>query len=337
MSNLLPNLFVAAGFATALLATSPSAASAFELPDWASEHYRSHPLAGSVWRGDGSEADLDEVAGAAATADYVLVGETHPNPDHHRLQAKFIRALLVSGRRPAVVFEMVPAGLQTALDAYVRDNPSDAAGLGAALDWEARGWPAWEIYQPIAEAALEAGLPMRAGDLDREVIRTIGRQGAAALDQPDRERLGLDVPLSADHEADLLENLRVSHCDLLPEQMLKPMLTVQRARDGALAAAMIDAVSNDAGTDGAVLIAGAGHTRTDWAAPAVLDRLAPGAKVVSIGLIEVEDGQNAFADYADAPDAPEARYDFVIFTPRSEVKDHCAELGERFANPAKSD
>lgn len=312
---------------------SVSAAPAFDDQDWVSEYYRDHPLVGSVWRRDGSATDLDTVMRAVEQADYVLVGETHPNPDHHLLQARIIDTMSDAGRRPAVVMEMIPAGLQDRLDAHLRETPGDAGGLGASIDWEKRGWPDWAIYQPIAQAALDHGLPIKAGDLDKDVIRLIGRSGAAALEREHRTQLGLDRQLSAEMESGLLRELKISHCDLLPEAALKPMLTVQRARDGALAAAMIAAGQDD----GAILIAGNGHVRNDWAVPSVLLHLAPDANVISIGLIEVDKDLEGFADYtetsADAGLLPELPYDFVIFSPRSELTDHCAELAERFANP----
>ena len=39
----------------------------------------------------------------------------------------------------------------------------EASKLGKALRWEERGWPDWAILQPIAEAALQAALPLKAG------------------------------------------------------------------------------------------------------------------------------------------------------------------------------
>ncbi|MEJ8571318.1 ChaN family lipoprotein [Microbaculum marinum] len=326
-----------AAFALAALAACllqpPSSASAATLDAraWISEHFRTHPLAGTVWRGDGTRSDLDTLLTAARAADHVLVGETHPNPDHHRIQADIIRDLTDSGRKPAVVLEMVPASYQDRLDAFSRAKSADASDLGAMLDWEDRGWPAWTIYQPIAESALASGLSLRAGDLDREQMMQIGSSGAAALSADRVRALGLDLPLDDDLEAGLLEVLKAAHCNLLPEAALAPMVTVQRARDGALAAAMLEAGT----ADGAVLVAGAGHARNDWAVPHVLRQLAPEATVMSVGLIEVTDSLPDFSDYAEGGTA--MPYDFVIFTPKSEIKDHCAELGERFANPARSD
>ena len=313
--------------ALALFAALPaSPASAFEWPDWQSPHFQDHPLAGTIWRGDGSPADRAAIYSAVLAADYVLLGEIHTNPDHHRIQAMLIAELAAAGRRPAIVFEMIPAGLQGKLDDYLATNPDDATGLGPAVDWETRGWPDWSIYRPIAEAALKAGLKMKAGDLDRGVMQQIGKTGAAALDPAMAERFGLNQPLNPAQETGLMETLKESHCNLLPQAALPPMLTVQRARDGALADAMISAGEKG----GAVLIAGSGHVRRDWAAAAVIKSRSPDAKIVSVALIEVDEAHNIYTDYDFAPDAAGSPFDYVVFTPRADLTDHCAELAERF-------
>ncbi len=339
---------LAAPALAAALVASPASAS--EWPDWQSAHFRDHPLAGTIWRGDGSQTDRATLTGAVLAADYILLGEIHTNPDHHRIQALLIGELAAADRRPAIVFEMIPAGLQAQLDAHLAASPADAGGLGPAVDWEERGWPDWSIYRPIAEAALGAGLTLKAGDLDRNLLQKIGKTGAAALDPDLSKRYGLDRPLDPALETGLLAVLRESHCDLLPEAALKPMLTVQRARDGALADAMISAGADE----GAVLIAGTGHVRRDWAAAAVIAARAPQATIVSVALIEVDEAHSTFADYeftsdgaandaappANPPAYPSANppFDYVVFTPRADLTDHCAELAERFGKkPQKAE
>ena len=49
------------------------------------------------------------MADIAAARDFVLLGEKHDNPDHHRLQAWMIDALVARGRRPAIAMEMLDA------------------------------------------------------------------------------------------------------------------------------------------------------------------------------------------------------------------------------------
>ncbi len=301
------------GLLLLFIATIP--AQALDLETWQSTHFRDDPSVGKLFTGDGQETTVETLREAVLAADFVLIGEIHTNADHHRLQADIIRILADAGRRPAVVLEMVPQSLQSDLDAYVTIG-GDAAGLGAALDWEQRGWPDWAIYRPIAEAALAAELSLVAGNLDRETVQAIGQGDRTALHAAARDRLGLDAPLPDEVEAAILETLAEAHCDLLPTQALAPMLTVQRARDGAMAAAMAEA-----GDDGAVLIAGRGHVRNDWGVPAILAVKRPDATIVAIGLTEPphEIGPSPF--------------DFMIVTPRAEVKDYCAELAERFGKP----
>jgi uncharacterized iron-regulated protein len=257
---------------------------------------------------------------AAASSNFVLLGEIHTNPDHHRLQAELLDVMVEAGRQPAVVFEMIPAAYQQRLDAFIAEGPSDAAGLGAAVEWEKRGWPQWTIYQLIADAALAAGLPIMAGDLDRETIRTIGRKGRAALASEELARLSLDDDFSEQASARLKDILQQSHCNLLPEQAIEPMIMVQRARDGALAAAMMDA--GKAG--GAVLIAGAGHVRRDLAVPRILEARLPASRTLSVAFVEVDEALAEPQDYGMLE-----FYDFIVFTPRADLTDHCAELAEQ--------
>ena len=214
-----------------------------------------------------------------------------------------------AGRRPAVVFEMIPRRYQEALERFLSAADPDVSELGELVDWETRGWPAWEIYQPIAEVALAADLPVAAGDLDKDTMRILAKSGPSALSDSDRDRFGLDAVLPSTESAELRDVLRQSHCNLLPDSALDGMMAVQRARDGSMAAAMIDAGREP----GAVLISGGGHTRSDFGVPMVLNGLDPGRSALSISIIEVEANLAGFSDYADADGT--MPYDFVMFTP----------------------
>jgi len=316
-------LVIAAGLLTGLqFLCAAQALAADAAPDWQSPHYAGHPLAGTVWSGDGKPATRSDLERSAVSSDFVLLGEIHTNPDHHRLQAELLTAMTAAGRKPALVFEMIPAGFQDVLDAFVAAAPASAKGLGPSVDWEGRGWPPWSIYQPVAEAALAAGLPMVAGDLDGSLIREIGRKGRTALSPDQQERLSLSGDLSEPLNAEIREILKQSHCNLLPDPAIEPMLLVQRARDGALAAAMLAAVNG--GADGAVLIAGAGHTRRDFAVPRILADRKAGSRIVSVAFVEVDPDMMSLEQYGVSN-----LYDFTVFTPRADLTDHCAELAER--------
>ena len=319
-----PRLTCMAALSVALLAPLPVLGTSAAAQPTAELH-REHPLVGVVW----SAREGRRIEGAAlhdrlAQADLVLLGETHDNPNHHRLQAETLQALVDRGRRPSVVFEMIPADLEPRLDAHLRDSPRDAEGLGAALDWEGRGWPAWSLYRPIAGVALGHGLGIEPGDLAGDTRRTLGRQGADAVGPDERRRLGLEAELPAQARLSLDDTLFGSHCGMVPREALAPMRLMQRARDGAMADALLRAGQ-------AVLIAGAGHARHDWGVPASLRARVPGARIASVAFMEVEPGAEDPAAYL--PEGTEGRpvFDYVVFTPATKREDPCAALRGRMA------
>ena len=182
---------------------------------------------------------------ALAAADYVLLGEIHDNPDHHRLQAWIIEQLAARGRKPVAVVEMIDAGQEEALRAYLLKDGASAEGLGAALEWEKHGWPAWSMYQPVAEAALKTAdgqSILSAGGPAREAVRAVSRGGLdAALSRSDQERLGLTKELPEALAEDLKEELFEDHCRLMPKEAMAPLVNIQRLRDATFADRLIAA------------------------------------------------------------------------------------------------
>ena len=90
---------------------------------------------------------------------------------------------------------------------------------------------------------------------------------------------------------------------------------------------MAGALVNAADRHGAAfLLAGNGHVRTDRGVPWYLRRLAPSRKVLSVMLLEVEEGNNDGPVHV--PRATEAAWatDYVLFTPRHGRPDPCEKM-----------
>jgi len=312
-------LILTAALVTASLMAAPLAAAERQ---WLSPHYREHPLAGTIWTSDFKAATPEQLETAVLEANFVLLGEIHNNADHHRLQAQMVEALARAGRRPAVVWEMIPTSLQAELDRHLQSGSKDASTLGKFLRWEERGWPDWAMYQPIAEAALSANLPMLGGALDRETTRAIGQsdpsQAKLILD------LGLDQPVRREIVEAQAKEIAEGHCNLLPKEAVKPMIMVQRAKDAQMAKIMVEAARQD----GAVLIAGSGHVQKDSAVPSFIKRKLPDAKIVSVVFFEVDPERASPADYVEPIAGLEKPYDFVYFTPKADLVDQCAEMAK---------
>jgi uncharacterized iron-regulated protein len=306
--------------------------------DWLSRVHAGHPLVGSIWDAAAQraigEAQLIE---RLAAHELLLLGEKHDNPDHHRLQARILNALVERGRRPAVAFEMLSVDVAPALAEALADSPVTPDELRAAVRWDESHGLAWSLYAPVFETALRARLPIFAADLPKRWLDSLREEGALGLERDGVERLALDEPLPPQTHRAFAEEIRTAHCDHAPEGQLEKMIDIQRARDAQLARVLLEAAS--AGGDGAVLIAGTGHARTDRGVPVYLKRWSASARVASVGLREVSGerldarGELERAFGADVP------FDYVWFTPRVDDLDPCEKFKrdlEKIA-PAGSD
>jgi uncharacterized iron-regulated protein len=293
---------------------------------WQAPLGQDHPFVGQIWDvAAGVAIDRAALVDRLRQGRFVLLGEKHDNPDHHRLQAWLLRALIAAGRRPAVGFEMFTTDDAPAIARQLAAHPTDAGGLAEAVNWLRSGWPAWALYQPIAEAALGARLPVVATNLAPATARALAQHGAAAVETPLAARLELDRPLAAGTQAAMAEEIRAGHCGYASDQRVEAMMLVQRARD----AQMAESLAAAGPSDGAVLIAGAGHVRRDYGVPAYLASKVPEASVISVAFLEVSEERRD-------PTADAARFrrhtlpfDYVWYTPRVDEDDPCTAFEEQ--------
>jgi uncharacterized iron-regulated protein len=280
---------------------------------WQSAHFRNHKMVGKMFsKPDNRQLTLDEVKRRAVKSQFVLLGEIHPNPDHHRLQAEILQHMVDQGRRPAVVFEMITRAQQPVLD-YFAANPTDNADdIADRLEWRKSGWPDFAMYKPLFEIALKNNLTLYAGNLEKSTVRRLGGRVGSRLSDKERSQLGLSAPVEAETGKAFLAEIAEAHCNMLPETVLPLMADIQRARDHVMASALL----NPANKDGAVLIAGAGHTRLDWGVGALVNNDDP-QRLLSVAFMEVFES-------AQPADFTKPSHHVAIVTPRFEVKDHCA-------------
>ncbi len=141
-----------------------------------------------------------------------MLGETHPNVEHHRWQLAAISAL--HGRRPNMVlgFEAFPRAVQPVLDRWIAGELSEDAFLEES-DWS-RNWgfdP--ELYLPMFHFARLHRVPMVALNVERDFVSRIRDEGFDAI--PEAERRGLTEP-AAPSEAymDSLAEVFGQHLDV---------------------------------------------------------------------------------------------------------------------------
>jgi uncharacterized iron-regulated protein len=290
--------------------------------DWESPVERAHPLVGRIWDVKaGAFIGEDVLVTRLVASRFVLLGERHDNPDHHVLQAKLVHAMIEAGRRPALGFEMLTTDDAPAVIRYLARSPKDAAGLGDAVNWARSGWPEWRFYQPIAQAALDANVPIVATNLSRAATEAVRRNGLPGLGPTLMSQLRLAEPTPETRLA-MTRELRESHCGQVPDTMIDRMVDIQWARDARIAASVARAGQRD----GAVLIAGAGHVRRDRGVPVHLALQAPNASIASAAFVEVDAAAVKPGDYAARFGSDTLPFDYVWFTPKVDDGDPCEKL-----------
>mgnify|MGYP005851974735 CR=1 FL=1 len=256
------------------------------------------------------EADRDVLSAfveRSRDADIVVLGEIHDNPEHHRVQAEIVAALGPA----AIVFEMIPQEREAAVN-ELRAAGADRAALAAALDWDASGWPDFDFYADILDAAPTAqvfGAGQPAADVRRAML-----EGAAGVFGPDARIYGIDQPLDAEEQAAREAIQAAAHCDLLPAEMMAGMVEAQRFRDAGLADAALWARIMTGGGQ-VVVIAGSAHADKVRGMPAMIALAAPEATVMALGQFE-----------GDALDMEAERFDAVLHAPPPPRDDPCAQI-----------
>ncbi|WP_339490470.1 ChaN family lipoprotein [Pseudomonas sp. EL_65y_Pfl2_R95] len=270
------------------------------LPEWQSPQGRDAANLGQIKDlRSGELLTASELVERLSAAGQVLIGEQHDNPDHHALELWLLRAMASQREQGSIVLEMLTSSQQSAVDEAQKTLQAGQpiADLAKQLDWQ-QGWD-WSMYGPIVRYALEQRANLLAANLDRAEMMQIYRKqpvlsGSASTAQAVREPL--------------LEQIRESHCGLLPDSQLPAMLVVQQQRDRRMAERLQQADKP------AVLLAGAFHVRRDLGVPVHLRDL--GDSTINAVLIFSEVGKPVSADQAD----------YVWYTAAVEDKDHCAEL-----------
>jgi uncharacterized iron-regulated protein len=243
---------------------------------------------------------------AAQQAPIVLLGETHDNAEHHRLQRRVLERLVAAGRRPALVMEQFDREHQAALDARRAESDATPDAVMDAGRFSRRSWQA-DGYRPLVELALAHGLPLLAGNVSRAEAREIVRDPARA-----------DLPAAPEPVLRALAgDIEDSHCGQRPEPaLLAGMVAAQRARDRFMAQLL-----ERFGARGAVLIAGAGHVRADRGAPLYMQ-----SRPLVVAFREIDPGWTRLRDFLQDGFAGASSFDFVWFTDRAAREDPCASM-----------
>lgn len=165
-----------------------------------------------------SDASRIERLGQLLPADVILLGEQHDAPDHQLVHRLVVQALVSQHILAALTLEMASQGQST--QSLAPDATEEA--VRSALQWNNQGWP-WAAYGPAVMTAVRAGVPVLGANLPAARLREA---------MANKE---LDGRLSGPALQAQQQNIRLGHCEKLPESQIAPMTRIQIARDMAMA------------------------------------------------------------------------------------------------------
>ncbi|MGY0219792.1 ChaN family lipoprotein [Endozoicomonadaceae bacterium StTr2] len=243
----------------------------------------------------GKTLDYGQLLSKLQQADYILLGENHDNSWHHDRQLAIVKDLQKAGWLKQLSMEMMTPAQQEGADTVVAERSQDVDKIRKILNWSER-WE-WKFYGPIISHVVAQGIPLKTANLERDQLMAIYRQPDAVQIPDVLNKAALELTR---------ERIVESHCGNIPADRINSMVMIQRARDDAMAASLLQAKT------GALLLAGNWHTRNDLGVPRYLAEMAPGKKVISLGFVEQDDAEEEQSTVSDS------QYDVVWVTPAVE-------------------
>lgn len=275
--------------------------------------YLTDPRSIPVYRADGSASRWGELVGACASADAVLVGESHGHPLGLTAAAALWEDVLSSGSNAALALEFWERDEQVALDdaACGIENPVVARKQGSD-----RAKIADSSYPPghreMVRLAREAGRPVIAANAPRryvrlakaegfERLRTLSAAQAATLRVPDRliegrYRQDFGKIMGGEEGEQPVESGGLE---------FDAMYRSQQVWDWTMAESVARAI--DAGSAPTLLVVGRFHVEHTGGLTQALRSIRPGTRCVTVAFVDEEPPRTIPADDL-------GRADFIIYT-----------------------
>lgn len=196
----------------------------------------------------------------------VLLGEAHTSAEHHRWQLQTLAGLFGRNSNMVLGFEAFPRAVQPVLDRWIRGELDEKEFIKLSR-WNEVWRYDPDIYMPLFHFARMNRIPMRALNVERDLIQAVRRQGWASLDTNQRQGIGDPLPPSKAYR-ESLKRVFDMHGDekdetetplsLADKGRFESFIEVQTLWDRAMAEAIAQ-VRTAGGEPVVVAIVGRGH------------------------------------------------------------------------------
>lgn len=196
-----------------------------------------------------------DIAKAARNTRYVYVGEDHNNLQHHQMQADIIRALAADGRYVVVGMEQFTRPVQPSLAGWTLGWYTDEEFI-AKSDWKKQWGMDYSLYKPIFDAAKELKLPLVALNIPRDWVRTVGKEGLAALPADNKAQLPAEIDVTNKNHREVFQAMMGGH----PMTGLENMYAAQVLWDTGMSDTAVKYMADHPSEKMVmVVVAGSGH------------------------------------------------------------------------------
>lgn len=258
-----------------------------------------------MFTGDGKPAGWKDLLAAAEWAEVILVGEEHDDAVGHKVELTIVQDVLKKhSEGTAVSMEMLERDEQRLVADYY-DGIIDAesfAKLTFSESWAGEGsWAEW--YQPIIDAAKQAGAPVIAANAPRRYVRIASRDGYERLRAlPTDRRQYFDIPttmLMGDYRERFFDLMRDMGSHGEPAHGSEISAAERDARiasgfraqtlwDATMAQSIVNALRGDVenidAMDKVIHFAGCFHTDFNGGTTQEVHRRSPTSRVVTISI-----------------------------------------------------
>lgn len=137
---------------------------------------------------DGSRMGLTRLTSELRGSPFVLMGELHDEPEHHRAQLMLIKALWEAKVPLAIGMEMFRQDAQGSLDRWVEGElPEEEMERIFGQNWAESSWV---LYRDILRFARDKSIPVLGLNIPREITQKVASSGYGSLPEELRKDWG---------------------------------------------------------------------------------------------------------------------------------------------------
>jgi uncharacterized iron-regulated protein len=234
----------------------------------------------------GEQITREQLLSRLGEARFVVLGETHDDAFHHRVQHQVYEALgrraQASGHAVLLGMEMMQVPFQAPLDAYVRGEIEQAQML-EQVEWEKRWRFPVAFYEPLWQLARAQGWPVVALNVPLEITRLISQRGLDGLTRDERAQVAREVDLESAPHREWFAQVFITHgIPIKDKAALDRFYEAQVSWDETMAQSAVRALEGRPPADQMVIVAGSGHVMNRWGIPSRIARRAPDAAILTL-------------------------------------------------------